>query len=95
MIVKLCDFLTIGKADARRSPSEGVNGTVLTSGLDTPIGSTIGPDGALYVAEGPAGRISRVDPETGELTTFASCLPKATIGSRKQEATPWSLRIPR
>jgi hypothetical protein len=53
---------------------------VLTSGLHTPIGSTIGPDGALYVAEGPVGRISRVDPETGEVTTFASGLPKALIG---------------
>ena len=73
-------ILSIGKADARRIPSEGVNATVLTSGLDGPIGSTIGPDGALYVAEGLAGEISRVDPETGEVTTFASGLPKALIG---------------
>jgi hypothetical protein len=72
-------ILSIGKADARRTPSEGVNATVLTSGLDFPIGSTIGPHGALYVAEGPAGRISRVDPETGEVTTFASGLPEAII----------------
>jgi hypothetical protein len=72
-------ILSIGKADASRSSSEGVNVTVLTSGLDFPIGSTIGPDGALYVAEGPAGRISRVNPETGEVTTFASGLPKAII----------------
>ena len=40
-------------------------------------GSTIGPDGALYVTEGAAGRISRVDPQTGEITTFASGLPTA------------------
>ena len=46
------------------------------------MGSTIGPDGALYVTEGAAGRISRVDPQTGEKTTFASGLPTAilTIG---------------
>jgi hypothetical protein len=33
----------------------------------------------LYVAEGPAGRISRVDRQTGNVTTFASGLPKALI----------------
>jgi len=44
------------------------------------MGSTIGPDGALYVTEGAAGRISRVDPRTGEKTTFASGLPPAIIG---------------
>ena len=43
------------------------------------MGSTIGPDGALYVTEGAAGRISRVDPQTGEKTTFASGLPRAII----------------
>ena len=39
-------------------------------------GSTVGPDGALYVTESAVGRISRVDPETGQVTTFASGLPK-------------------
>jgi hypothetical protein len=43
------------------------------------MGSTIGPDGALYVTEGAGGRISRVDPQTGEKTTFASGLPRAII----------------
>ena len=28
-------------------------------------GSTIGPDGALYVTDGPGGRVLRVDPQTG------------------------------
>jgi len=50
---------------------------VLVSGLEGALGSTVGPDGALYVPEGAAGRISRVDPQTGEITTFASGLPKA------------------
>jgi hypothetical protein len=51
----------------------------LASGLEgaTGSGSTIGPDGALYVTEGAAGRISRVDPQTGAITTFASGLPAA------------------
>ena len=40
-------------------------------------GSTIGPDEALYVTDGPAGRVLRVDPETGATTTHASGLPPA------------------
>ena len=38
------------------------------------------PGGALYVTEGAAGRISRVDSETGDITTFASGLPHSIIG---------------
>ena len=49
----------------------------LASGLGGGAGSTLGPDGALYVTERLAGRISRVDPTTGEVTTFASGLPPA------------------
>src|SRR5687767_3591235 len=48
---------------------------VLVAGLEGAFGSTIGPDGALYVAEAAAGRIARVDPRTGVVTTFASGLP--------------------
>jgi hypothetical protein len=40
-------------------------------------GSAVGPDGALYVTDGPGGRVLRVDPETGAVTTFASGLPPA------------------
>jgi hypothetical protein len=40
-------------------------------------GSTIGPDKALYVTDGPGGRVLRVDPKTGAVTTFASGLPAA------------------
>jgi hypothetical protein len=47
----------------------------LLSGLQGGSGSTVGPDGALYVTESLAGRISRVDPETGARTTFATGLP--------------------
>ena len=54
--------------------------TLLASGLEGSEGSTIGPDGALYVTEGVAGRISRVDPETGPVTTFASGLPPSLFG---------------
>jgi hypothetical protein len=40
-------------------------------------GSTVGPDKALYVTDGPGGRVLRVDPETGAVTTFARGLPPA------------------
>lgn len=48
----------------------------LVSGLAGGSGSTIGPGGALYVPEPAAGRISRIDPQTGAVTTFATGLPK-------------------
>jgi hypothetical protein len=38
-------------------------------------GSTIGPDGALYVTDPQAGRIRRVDPNSGDVTTFAQGFP--------------------
>jgi hypothetical protein len=38
-------------------------------------GSTVGPDRALYVTDGKAGNVYRIDPRTGAMTTFASGLP--------------------
>ena len=52
----------------------------LVTGLEGASGSTVGPGGALFVTEGAAGRISRVDPKTGNVTTFASGLPPSIIG---------------
>ena len=70
-------------AVSARPPCGGATVTQLVTGLDMGVesakGSTVGPDGALYVTEGVAGRISRVDPQTGEKTTFASGLPPAII----------------
>ena len=54
--------------------------TRLATGLQGGSGSTVGPAGALYVTEGAAGRISRVDPKTGNITTFATGLPKSIVG---------------
>jgi hypothetical protein len=54
--------------------------SLLVSGLEGTSGSAVGPDGALYVTEGAAGRLSRIDPETGEVTTVASGLPPSAIG---------------
>jgi hypothetical protein len=67
-------------AASAQSPCEGPTATLLVAGLEGATGSTVGPDGALYVTEGAAGRISRVDPQTGEKTTFASGLPPSIIG---------------
>ena len=52
----------------------------LLATLESAFGSTVGPGGALFVTEPVAGRISRVDPETGAVTTFASGLPINAIG---------------
>lgn len=54
--------------------------TLLASGLEGGSGSTIGPGGALYVTEGLAGRVSRIDPRTGTVITFASGLPPSIVG---------------
>ena len=52
---------------------------LLVSGLQGAAGSAIGPGGALYVTEPSIGRISRIDPRTGEVTTFVSDLPPAIV----------------
>jgi len=62
------------------APPAVTNAVLLVSGLEGGSGSTVGPGGALYVTEGLAGRVSRVDPNTGEVTTFASGLPEAIVG---------------
>lgn len=59
---------------AARSPD------LLVSGLAGASGSTVGPDGALYVTEGATGTITRVHPRSGATTTFASGLPQSLIG---------------
>jgi hypothetical protein len=61
-------------------PAGGPNHTQLVTGLEGGSGSIVGPDRALYVTEGAAGRVSRVDPKTGDVTTFATGLPKSIVG---------------
>jgi hypothetical protein len=62
-------------------PFETPTVTLLVAGLEGGSGSTIGPGGALYVPEPFAGRISRVDLRTGEVTTLASGLPQRIVGT--------------
>ena len=83
----LLSFLTLitttalanGIATAKQ-PSEAPVATPLVTGMASGSGSTVGPDGALYVTEGAVGRVLRVDPESGDVTTFASGLPLSIIG---------------
>ena len=58
-----------------RPPRHPMHSTLLADGLQGSIGATIGPDGALYVAEGVLGQITRIDPSNGDATVFASGFP--------------------
>jgi hypothetical protein len=62
-------------APALATPAAPSAPTLLTSGLSNGFGSTVGPDGRLYVTESALGRITAVDPRTGARSTFASGLP--------------------
>jgi hypothetical protein len=44
-------------------------------------GSTVGPDGALYVTDSTNGRIQRIDPRRGTVTTYADGLPLQIAGA--------------
>jgi hypothetical protein len=89
-VAALSPAAALGKAKGPDRPLSGTssltttldlaNPTQLLTGLEGGSGSTVGPGGALYVTESAAGRISRVDPETGDITTFASGLPKSIVG---------------
>ena len=78
LVAAVIAMITSSTASAAR-PSHCLS-TQLLTGLEGGSGSTVGPGGALYVTESDAGRISRVDPRTGEITTFASGLPPSIIG---------------
>jgi hypothetical protein len=72
--------MIMSSAASAAPPAPAPTTTQLLTGLEGGSGSTVGPGGALYVTESAAGRISRVDPRTGEITTFASGLPPSIIG---------------
>ena len=76
LIVLSVGIGTAGAVAAARPTSA----TLLASGLHGSIGSTIGPDGALYVAEGAIGQITRIDRRTGHVTPYATGLPGRTPG---------------
>lgn len=43
-------------------------------------GSTVGPDGYLYVTDSTGGRIQRIDPRSGTVSTYADGLPLQIVG---------------
>jgi hypothetical protein len=69
-------------AGSAAPPSAPSSPTLLFSGLAGGSGSTVGPDGALYVTDTVAGRVVRVDATSGAATVFVDCLPKqlAAVG---------------
>ncbi|MGD8496619.1 MAG: ScyD/ScyE family protein [Gemmatimonadales bacterium] len=86
MLVSACDDRPSGVTEPDATTAAGAmeleapTVTPLVSGLEGGSGSTVGPNGQIYVTEGAAGRITRVDPATGHTSTFASGLPKSIVG---------------
>ena len=68
--------LTIPSSASATSSKGGNHAHLLVSGLHGSVGSTVGPDGALYVPESATGSIARINPRTGHVSTFATGLPK-------------------
>jgi len=64
-----------GPEDPGHTKAAPVSPMVLVSGLGATVGSTVGPDGDLYVTEGSEGKIIRIDPQSGDHSDFASGLP--------------------
>src|SRR5689334_6377650 len=81
VLVALAALVALGAtaipADADQSNrlDDARHASLLSSGLSNGFGSTVGPDGMLYVTESAVGRVTRIDPRTGAKSTFASGLP--------------------
>lgn len=72
----------VAPSAARAQPECGAaSAELLVAGLAGGSGSTVGPGGALYVTEPVAGSIVRIDPRTGEVSTFATGLPRRVVGT--------------
>jgi hypothetical protein len=83
-----CSDRTTGPSGTALSPSHAsavheasIPTAPFVTGLQRARGSAVGPDGALYVTESAVGRISRVDPEDGSVTTFASGFPLSPLAA--------------
>lgn len=81
IVLALSIVLMLGSSPvtAAKDPPGASTASLLVTGLAGGSGSTIGPDGALYIAEPLAGQISRVDPQTGGVTTFVRGLPQQLV----------------
>jgi hypothetical protein len=65
---------------AEAKPRSPVVTPLATFGSGLGSGSTIGPDGALYVTDGNAGAVWRIDRRTGAVSLFADGLPPQVLG---------------
>jgi hypothetical protein len=72
----LTDKPVAGQKNAKAKPVQSILKEQLVAGLGGGWGSTVGPAGDLFIPDGQAGAILRVDPKTGDYTTFASGLPQ-------------------
>ncbi len=77
VLVAIATLLLLPTAGSAGASSGEATATLVASGLGGGFGTGVGPGGDVYVAEGPLGRISRFDPKTGEVSTFAGGLPAA------------------
>lgn len=86
LFVALAVVLTAGSGSAHEghdhdaAPPEPTAGRKIATGLEGSFGATIGPDGALYVAESGKGAIARIDPDTGKKTYVAEGFPASEEG---------------
>jgi hypothetical protein len=67
-------------AAAAQRPSGPVVTPLASFGSGLGSGSTIGPDGALYVTDGNAGSLLRINRRTGQVTTYGTGLPSQVLG---------------
>jgi hypothetical protein len=65
---------------AKSAPSSQPTVTKLVTGLPSGSGSTVGPNGNLFLTEGSAGRVLEVNRRSGAVSTFAEGLPPWVIG---------------
>jgi sugar lactone lactonase YvrE len=82
LLVLVVGLLAAGTVLAEKQNSSGQPSvpTLVTTLEGGATGSTLGPGGALYVAENATGSIWRIDPKTGNATMFASGLPEEIAG---------------
>jgi hypothetical protein len=64
----------------KAAPSPAPTVMKLVTGLASGSGSTIGPNGNLFVTEGETGRVLEVNPRNGAVSTFAEGLPPWQVG---------------
>ena len=78
-VVGLVAMVLPSTAGAQRGRAPEVT-PLATFGSGLGSGSTIGPDGALYVTDGNAGSVLRIDRHTGLVTTYGTGLPTRVLG---------------